>query len=531
MHISNNTETNILGKQCASSSAGSGGNDACISSGKRSQRRFSVASVDTIRSSGGESSASEFSPKSTMSGASTEAYSVQIKLEGGLSRSDRSVSSVGNSVKTPPISLPPAVIAHRRKMLEKEEDERRRAARAVEKQEQRQRYAIHRWSEEILPSWEQKRGLKSTAVLCMAGIPPAIRGKAWKVMAGNELGVSPTLYEALLVTAAQTRKELGLTDIASEGEPPAEFAQRPLSGRKVKTHESMKLITQDLPRTFHKFAFFRADGPLRTPLRQILEALVCFRPDMGYVQGMSFLGAMLLLYMETYDAFQCLVNLLEQYVYISYVSSDCAKLARLFSLFEELLKKEMPGLYKHFKKEGIRGEMYLLDWFLTLFLKPLPLHVSARVFDNYLLHGDIFIWRTSLGILKMLSPRLMKMEFEDIVKTLGALKTIDEHALFECIKSVQINKQRFINLMQRLTWDDYSSGLGKSRAHTPSPPPPPLVNTTMGSIMESISSIFKRSPKTSTNARVVGVGESAPDLLAAAEKKAAESAPSKAEIL
>ena len=161
---------------------------------------------------------------------------------------------------------------------------------------------------------------------------------------GNSLGVSPSLYEALLLTASQTRKELGLTAVASEGEVPADISACPLSGRKVNTHQSMKLITQDLLRTFHKFSFFRDDGPLRELLRQILEASVCFRPDMGYVQGMSFLGAMLLLYMDTYSAFQCLVNLLDQYVYISYVGGDSRKLARLFDFFEEVMKRELPRL-------------------------------------------------------------------------------------------------------------------------------------------------------------------------------------------
>ena len=34
-------------------------------------------------------------------------------------------------------------------------------------------------------------------------------------------------------------------------------------------------------------------------LRNVLDALVCSRPDVGYVQGMSYLGAMICLYTDS----------------------------------------------------------------------------------------------------------------------------------------------------------------------------------------------------------------------------------------
>jgi hypothetical protein len=46
-------------------------------------------------------------------------------------------------------------------------------------------------------------------------------------------------------------------------------------------------------------------------LEHVLQAYAMFRPDVGYVQGMSYIVGMLLLYMETeLEAFQCLANLL-----------------------------------------------------------------------------------------------------------------------------------------------------------------------------------------------------------------------------
>lgn len=55
----------------------------------------------------------------------------------------------------------------------------------------------------------------------------------------------------------------------------------------------------------------RDEQHLYLRLRLLLESFVLFRPDIGYVQGMGFIAAMLLLYIENdYEAFSCFANLL-----------------------------------------------------------------------------------------------------------------------------------------------------------------------------------------------------------------------------
>ena len=49
---------------------------------------------------------------------------------------------------------------------------------------------------------------------------------------------------------------------------------------------------------------------METFLQTVLEAYVMLRPDLGYVQGMAFLAATLLLYMDEYSAFVCFANLM-----------------------------------------------------------------------------------------------------------------------------------------------------------------------------------------------------------------------------
>jgi hypothetical protein len=53
----------------------------------------------------------------------------------------------------------------------------------------------------------------------------------------------------------------------------------------------------DLPRTWPALAFFTNTGPFYSQLLTMLETYAVFRPDIGYVQGMSYVGGMLLLHM------------------------------------------------------------------------------------------------------------------------------------------------------------------------------------------------------------------------------------------
>lgn len=188
----------------------------------------------------------------------------------------------------------------------------------------------------------------------MAGIPPSVRGRAWTALVGNRLEVTPELYSIFLTHALNLRagRRAGFerhTDAAraavgEQGAPaaaagvatdgvvtggdasPGEDAAAVEVGMRgtLGKEGSMRLIEADLPRTFPNLAFFH-DGPMAKALREVLDAFVCFRPDVGYVQGMTFLAATLLLYMEDASAFQCLANLLTSRPFMDFYRLDAAK--------------------------------------------------------------------------------------------------------------------------------------------------------------------------------------------------------------
>ena len=151
----------------------------------------------------------------------------------------------------------------------------------------------------------------------------------------------------------------------------------------------MTLIEQDLSRTFPLLGFFQEGGPLQKPLRDVLQAYVCYRPDIGYVQGMSFLAATLLLYLDAPEAFRALCNMVNRRCHLAFFQMDGDKIARYRAVLGILLRENVPALALHLDALCIGTDLFLFDWFFTLFAKPLPLDVAARVWDLYFVVGDV----------------------------------------------------------------------------------------------------------------------------------------------
>ena len=62
--------------------------------------------------------------------------------------------------------------------------------------------------------------------------------------------------------------------------------------------------------------------------------------------------------------------------------------------------------------------MYLFPWIQTVFLKYLDLSVASRVWDNFLIEGVSFLFRTGLAILTLLTDYLIHAQMEEVMPML-----------------------------------------------------------------------------------------------------------------
>lgn len=213
----------------------------------------------------------------------------------------------------------------------------------------------------------------------------------------------------------------------------------------------LALIEHDLPRTFPTLGFFHDGGPLQHGLERVLQAYACFRPDVGYVQGMSYLVAMLLLNMDEVTAFKCLVNVVAQRGNLDFYRLKKEAIDNYVLCFDFFFDETLPLLYAHLREAGVTSEMYLIDWILALFAKALPLEVAARLWDCYLLEGEVFIIRAALGILRFYATNLAKMSLEGIMSLLVHVPDdINADELINAIAQIKLSNKRYMRVRERI---------------------------------------------------------------------------------
>lgn len=254
--------------------------------------------------------------------------------------------------------------------------------------------------------------------LAWHGIPSSIRGDAWKFIIGNQLNITEDLFWIMMGRAQEVKELKMMKEKQRQAELDADPDSISSSTPTANKEESVALIDTDVSRTFQELKFFHGGGPLQGPLFQILEAYGCYRPDVGYVQGMSYLAAMMLLNLDTLDAFIALCNLLNQDMYFKFFRMNASQMAVHLRAFQVIFSEQLPALHAHFETTGILPDMYLYEWLLTIFSRSLALDATHRIWDNFLCQGHVFLFRTALGLLRMQQQAFMAASFEECLDML-----------------------------------------------------------------------------------------------------------------
>ncbi|KAM8806138.1 TBC1 domain family member 12 isoform 1-T1 [Eudromia elegans] len=339
------------------------------------------------------------------------------------------------------------MVAEAKKREIKEAHKRKKIMRERFKQEENIASAMVIWVNEILPNWEGMRATRRVRELWWQGLPPSVRGKVWSLAVGNELNITPELYEIFLSRAKERWKSFSETSSENEIED---------AGASVADREaSLELIKLDISRTFPSLYIFQKGGPYHDLLHSVLGAYTCYRPDVGYVQGMSFIAAVLILNLEEADAFIAFANLLNKPCQLAFFRVDHSMMLKYFAAFEVFFEENLPKLFLHFKSYSLTPDIYLIDWIFTLYSKSLPLDLACRVWDVFCRDGEEFLFRTGLGILRLYEDILLQMDFIHIAQFLTKLpEDITSEKLFTCIAAIQMqnsNKkwaQVFASLMK-----------------------------------------------------------------------------------
>ncbi len=110
----------------------------------------------------------------------------------------------------------------------------------------------------------------------------------------------------------------------------------------------MKVIEEDLHRTYGELGHFRQGKPLYQPLKNVLIAYSMLRPDLGYVQGMSYVAGSILIHCDGNEqhSFTTFANLMNRSdLLFSFYSFDMERVNHTFHLFMTLMRERLPKLH------------------------------------------------------------------------------------------------------------------------------------------------------------------------------------------
>ena len=259
----------------------------------------------------------------------------------------------------------------------------------LEKKFIRQQELSKKWVNELIPNWLKIRKNKNIKEYFYMGLPPTVRGRIWMLCLGNRFSITKEYYQIQVKNSKEilkkyqkikdniNRKKVNNEDNKDKKNEIIENDDGSLESKdKEKT---IIIIELDIERTFPYLGLFKGDSPMAEDLREILRIFVISRPDIGYIQGLSFIAGILLLNMDKFKAFTSLMNLILNPIMLPFYKMNNELIQQRLKLFKQVFYFNLPELCEHFDELGMLPENYFLAWNMTLFARDVNLELANRI--------------------------------------------------------------------------------------------------------------------------------------------------------
>ncbi|EUD65835.1 hypothetical protein C922_03818 [Plasmodium inui San Antonio 1] len=189
---------------------------------------------------------------------------------------------------------------------------------------------------------------------------------------------------------------------------------------------------------------------MKAKLNTLLQMYVVFKPELGYVQGMSYIALVFLLYCNLEKAFVHFANFMERKDIYNLYSFNNNEIKAYTYIIKEILTKQNVEIYKEISKQYNIDNIFI-QWIYTIFLTCLPFHIFIRLFDIYLFNEKI-IYETILCIFTYFNKFHHVENVDVVVKNLSAfsfnthiqVSSSGEDKFWSLLKKSKIKKRKIL---------------------------------------------------------------------------------------
>ena len=220
--------------------------------------------------------------------------------------------------------------------------------------------------------------------------------------------------------------------------------------------ENKERIIRDIQRTFSNNTNEINKKDLRkieTSLYNVLKSFNNLDKEVGYCQGMNMIVGFLLisnnyneretfyLLVATFSNSFILTNKKFEFSFRGLYSDEFPLLYLFNYIFDQIFEKQIPDLKKHLEQMGITYDLWVGQWFQTLFTIVLPVNWCKRLWDCIFSENIFYVVKFAVVFTNILKKDLLSMDEEIMV--IDYFKNLQKFAL--CPTNEKLEKLGDIN--------------------------------------------------------------------------------------
>ena len=268
------------------------------------------------------------------------------------------------------------------------------------------------------------------------GLPFWLRPNIWKLVILNELDITEVLFQGYFQLVTKEQEKYNIMNKKKQNIS-IHFNNMNIT---EENYNIIETISKDCKKIINRIKNMLNDIPDKlTFIKEVFKIIRCFclyRPDLIYNKNISELAVFFYINcnMNEYDTFVILCNFIINNYFFKYIQNDRLFMKNQLDFFEKLIEKYLPSIHIHFKELQFNTNIFFYKWIEFLFLKTFNYKICLRIFDNFILKGEIFAFEVSIATLYVLRKDILKSDESGLVDLLKKkIININEDILFAYI--------------------------------------------------------------------------------------------------